>query len=210
MRIGMRSTLLCLVLGSVLDASIAGESPDADATRTSKGRGYAFLQAGGFDGGQFRTAEVGTSGFDFGGGYAAFFHEGLAVEFEGIFFGTDYRFPSHSGGSDLSLLTGALMLNLRGLRSFGRLRPSLGVGVGLGVTSLDRAHDSSYWAYEKLDEEFSLLAQTMVGLEFRITRRSHLGIEYRLLTAGSDLEWAGHQIDPGGALLLLTYRLDSR
>ena len=91
------------------------------------------------------------------------------------------------GDDKLELSTVGALGNLKFGPRLGRVRPYVGVGLGLGIVEVS-ASNPDLWFPESLESELSLLAQVMAGLDVRVTRRSYLGIEYRQLATSRTID----------------------
>jgi hypothetical protein len=170
---------------------------------------YLFLRGGGFSGsefGSFGDTEFGY-GLSLGGGFL--FRRHFAFEVELDWLGRDYAVPVqwvNAEEHELSLETCAGLANLRAVHSIWRLEPSVGIGLGIGLTELNLA-SASAWNETYLEGEFTLLSQVSFGLDFRITKQALLGFEYRKLYALSTFDWLGQDVDPGGETVFLSFRI---
>ena len=187
-------------------------SGGSSETRSKDRSCYTFLYLGGFE--TSETAAVldhSTGAGAFGGGWGCRFHRFLTFELDANISDTDYDLPEgivvpNLHHDTLSLSTVGVLGNLKFGYRLGRLRPHVGVGLGLGIVDVALSHTES-WYPESLESELSLLTQILVGLDIRVSRRSYLGIEYRQLFAHRTIDFGGETIDGGGESFVLVYRL---
>lgn len=191
--------------------AVGVQSASADPPRGSENKHYTFFYLGGFD--TSETAAVlddSKGGGAFGGGWGWRFHRFLTFEFDANVSSTDYELPEAMTRSDLddaslTLSTLGVLGNLKFGRQLGRLRPHAGVGLGAGVVDVSLS-DPGFWLVEPLESQFSLLTQVLAGIDIRVSRRSHLGLEYRELIALRTITFGGEKIDGGGESFILAYR----
>jgi opacity protein-like surface antigen len=206
--------VLCFFLAVNAGAVVAGDGTELQGPRRGPPRGYWYVNFGGFDGPEFESLEDSTTGAGIGAGYGLFVGRNVAVEFESSLTSTDYDVQSQfERGSDetLTLDTSAVTVNFKAFGKLGRLHPFAGVGLGFGLTELSfhvDDDDDYYYAYELLDDEYSFLAHYMLGVEFRIAGRHHIGLGYRKLEVFDDFDWYGEKVDAGGDIALIKYRVD--
>jgi len=204
--------IAALVSCFLFGAAAAGEPTVPATARPADPGGYWYVNLGDFEGAEFDSLEISDEGgLGFGAGYGMFLRRGLAVEFEASLSSTDYELPSElpaSSADELTLDTTGVMINLKLFRTLGRMRPFAGVGLGVGLTELNLYDEDEYYYYanDSLEDEFTVLGQLMLGADFRIKKRHHLGMSYRKLIAFDDFDWLGEQVDPGGDSFLLAYR----
>jgi opacity protein-like surface antigen len=204
-RIGTGSLLLAV------GAATAAQAKEAQGWRTEQTY-YASVYAG-----SFQTAETaavldrstfkGTAGFSWG----RRLHRLLTLELDATASSTDYELPTgilrdRSGRTEVSLTTSGVLVNCKFGFQLGRLRPHVGVGVGAGLVDVSFT-ELEYLFEEPIESRFSTLTQFLAGADFRIGRRSTLGLEYRELAAQKPLLFAGEEIDGGGESVTLAYRL---
>jgi len=173
--------------------------------------GYIFLYVGGFETSETaalldRTQDSGSVG----GGWGRQFSRFLTFEYDLNISETSYELPqsmtrSHLTDLELTLSTAGFLGNVKLKRPVGRLRPQIGVGLGVGVIDVAMT-DSDSWFTESLESELSLLTQVLAGFDIRLTGRSYLGIEYRKLVAHRSMFLRDEEIDGGGESFVLAYR----
>jgi len=198
----------CIAVCTIALATHAGP-PVSGAS--SDIRHYSFLYLGGFD--SRETTEIldqPTDGSSFGAGWGWRFHRFLTFEFDASILTSEYDLPQGVGRPDLGddkleLSTVGALGNLKFGPRLGRVRPYVGVGLGLGIVEVS-VSNPDLWFPESLESELSLLAQVLAGLDVRVTRRSYLGIEYRQLATSRTIDLGGEEIDGGGQSFVLAYR----
>jgi outer membrane protein W len=202
----MLGLILLALTPTRIDAAEATDTqPQIERTR------YTFVYLGDFASAD-PNASLGKegSGSSFGAGYGRFFHRYLAVELEATMSSSDYVQPTGSRGEGedfvLRVTTAAMMANLKAIGTFGRVSPFVSIGLGFGVSDLTLDAGRGLYYEEPLEEKLSLVAQSTIGADFRITRRSYLGLELRKLDPFDDLRWAGVRIKPGGESIVLAYK----
>ena len=203
------ATLLsCLLFGP----AAAGDAEVTAAARPAGPGAYWYVSLGDFEGAEIDSLESSDEGgFGLGAGYGRYVRKDLALEFEASVSSTDYELPSElaaSSADSLTLDTTGILVNVKLFRTLGRMRPFAGVGLGVGMTALSVYDDSYYYATEPLEDEFSVLSQILLGADFRLKKRHHLGMSYRRLIAFDDFDWLGEDVDPGGDSFLLAYRYE--
>jgi hypothetical protein len=204
-------------IGACTFAVAAYAGPPNSAANSDAGattdRYYAFVYLGGFE--THETAEIldrSTDRSSIGGGWGWGFHRFLTFEFDASFLTTEYDLPQGIGRPDLGddkleLSTIGALGNVKFGPRLGRLRPHVGVGLGFGVVDVSITNPE-LWFPLSLESRLSLLTQVVVGLDVRVSRRSHVGIEYRELTAHRTIHFGGEEIDGGGQSFVLAYRRD--
>ena len=203
--------ILVLAVYAVGTEPVLAVEPGAQ-NKLKERRHYAFVYAGGFE--TVATVVVlgrATGNGSFGAGWGWRFHRFLTFELDMNISSTDYELPqptiqSHLGNANLTLSTVGALGNLKFGRQLGRLRPQIGVGLGAGVVDMALS-GPGFWFPESLESELSILTQVLAGIDIRVSRRSHVGIEYRKLFAHRRINFGGGVIDGGGESFVLTYRL---
>ena len=203
-RIGTCSLLLAA------GAATGAQAKKAQGWRTEQTH-YAFVYAGSFQTGE--TAAVldrSTGQTTLGAGWGRRLHRMLTLELDATASSTDYELPTpilrgDSRRTEISLTTSGVLVNLKFGFQLGRLRPHVGVGLGVGVVDVSFTQPE-YLFEEPLESRFSTLTQFLAGADFRIGRRSTLGLEYRELAAQKTLLFAGEEIDGDGESVTLAYR----
>ncbi len=205
-----RRTILAITAIAILLAALA---PTSAATRPGpEGEYYAFLYIGGADPNETSQILDQESGrLTLGAGLGWRFHPPLAFELDVNVLTAEYDLPQGIGRPDLgdeklALSTAGVFGNLKFGPRLGRVRPHVGVGLGLGVIDVS-VSNPDYWITTPLEAEISLLTQVLGGLDVRLTRRSYLGIQYREVFAQHSLEFAGEKIDGGGRGFSAAYRM---
>ena len=189
-------------------AAAAGRSPSYPRP---EGEYYAFLYLGGADPNEStQILEHESARFSGGAGVGWRFHRLLAFEMDASVVSAEYDLPGGIGRPDLGddkleLSTAGLFGNVKLGPRLGRLRPHVGVGLGLGYVDVS-VTNSGYWLPTPLKTEISLLSQVMAGMDVRLTRRSYLGVQFRELFAHHGMTFAGEEVDGGGQGFAMVYR----
>ncbi len=173
---------------------------------------YLYLYLGGSESNEdTQILSHGTGQFSAGAGLGWRFHRMLAFELDASAQSTSYDLPAGIGRPDLGddsleLSTMGIFGNVKFGLSRMKIQPFVGVGLGLGLVDVS-VSNSRLWVPVPLETEISLLSQVLAGMDFRVSRRSYLGLEYREVFVHNKFDFAGEELDGGGRSLALVYRL---
>jgi len=183
----------------------------AAPVRAGDDKGYVFVYLGGFQTGETTTVlDDSQGGGVLGAGWGWRFHRLLTFELDASSSSTEYDQPPPTSRSDLdgyglTLSTTGVCGNLKLGGQLGRVRPHAGVGLGGGLIDVSLSGPAT-WFEEPLESQFSLLTQMLAGFDIRVSRKSHLGVEYRKLFAHRTITFDGEEVDGGGESFVLAYR----
>lgn len=199
------------ILALAMVLAVAAQTFAATQPRP-EGEYYGFVYIGGADPNETTQILDHESGrMTLGAGFGWRFHPSLAFELDANVLTASYDLPQGVGRPDLGddkleLSTAGVFGNLKFGPRLGRVRPHVGVGLGLGVVDVS-VSNPDYWVATPLEVEISLLTQILAGLDVRLTRRSYLGVQYREVFADNSLDFAGEEIDGGGRSISAAYRM---
>lgn len=210
----MRSVPLVAFLLMLTPLSCLAQAPQAEGGEGPWSFGFGL---GGFDA-QDGTGTLQNQSGQYSLMFDATYRYTEYASFEFDVFGTEQRFDTPPGVyAILGTVDGRSTIFVGGVNAvakfgipMGGVEPYVGAGIGLYFSSLLVTGSLLGAAAEAEEEDWGLGQQLLAGLNFRVSERWWLGVEYRrtFLEANFGL-LGGGEVDIGGDSIMATVRLGS-